>query len=234
MDIALVTGASSGIGLKVVDRLIEMNYTVYGMARDFSKTDFSHAHFHPIICDVTDTALLVEKTKALLKEAGRLDVLINNAGVGFFGPHETIAPEKIERMVKTNLVAPMVLTQVALRHLKASQGFIINMASTAALEPGRFGGAYGATKAGLHQFGQSLFAEVRKSGVRVVTIYPDMTMTPFYDDIDFAPEDAPGCHITPDSVAEAVTQALNQAEGTVITQIVLKPQRVGIKKKIGD
>ena len=134
-------------------------------------------------------------------------------------------------MVNTNLLAPMVLIQVTLRHLKKSEGFIINMASAAALEPGRFGGAYGATKAGLHQFGQSLFAEVRKSGVRVVTLYPDMTMTPFYDETDFAPHKDHTCHIAPECVADAVAQAINQREGTVITQIVLKPQRIGVERK---
>tara|TARA_B100000809_G_scaffold218558_1_gene225226 strand:- start:1232 stop:1933 length:702 start_codon:yes stop_codon:yes gene_type:complete len=231
MDIALVTGASSGIGLCVVEKLIGMNYKVYGFARDFAKTAFTHVKFFPMICDVTDTNMLVNQTQALLKETGRLDVLVNNAGVGFFGPHETIHPEKIERMVKTNLLSPMVLIQLTLRHLKKSEGFIINMASTAALEPGRFGGAYGATKAGLHQFGQSLFAEVRKSGVRVVTLYPDMTMTPFYDETDFAPHNDHTCHITPECVADAVAQAINQREGTVITQIVLKPQRIGVERK---
>jgi short-subunit dehydrogenase len=231
MDVALVTGASSGIGLCIAEMLIGMNYTVYGFARDFTKTTFTHANFYPRICDVMDTHMLVNETQALLKETDRLDVLINNAGVGFFGPHETISPEKIERMVKTNLLAPMVLTQTTLRHLKKSKGFIINMASTAALEPGRFGGAYGATKAGVHQFSQSLFAEVRKSGVKVVTLYPDMTMTPFYDETDFAPHEDPACHITPACVADAVAQAISQREGTVLTQIVLKPQRVQVERK---
>ena len=95
-------------------------------------------------------------------------------------------------MVRTNLIAPMVLTRATLRHLEASRGYVVNIASTAALNPGPFGAAYGATKAGLHQFGQALFSEVRKSGVRVVTLYPDMTRTPFYDHADFEPGEDPG------------------------------------------
>jgi short-subunit dehydrogenase len=182
-------------------------------------------------CDVTDTAVLVERAKAVLQEAGGLDVLVNNAGVGFFGPHETVSPDRLERMVRTNLLAPMVLTHAVLRHLKQSRGWIINIASTAALHPGRFGCAYAATKAGLHQFGLSLFDEVRKSGVRVVTIYPDMTRTSFYDRADFAPHDEPDCYITPACVAEAVAQALSQREGTVVTQLVIRPQRVQVDRK---
>ena len=231
MDIALVTGASSGIGLAVARRLVELDYAVYGYARDHGKASFRHDRYHPVDCDVTDTRVLLERTDALLRETGGLKILVNNAGVGFFGPHATMAPDRIERMVGTNLVAPMVLTRAVLRHLEKSRGFVVNIASTAALNPGPFGAAYGATKAGLHQFGEALFSEVRKSGVRVVTLYPDMTRTPFYDHVDFEPGEAPDAHITPECVADAVAQAVDQREGTVITQIVLKPQRTQVVHK---
>lgn len=231
MDVALVTGASSGIGLAIARRLVELDYAVYGYARDHGKAAFRHDRYHPVACDVTDTRALLDSTDALLRAAGGLKILVNNAGVGFFGPHATMAPDRIERMVRTNLVAPMVLTRATLRHLEKSRGFIVNIASTAALNPGPFGAAYGATKAGLHQFGQALFSEVRKSGVRVVTLYPDMTRTPFYDETDFEPGEARDAHITPECVADAVAQAVDQREGTVITQIVIKPQRTQVVHK---
>ena len=231
MDVALVTGASSGIGLAVAARLVEMGYEVYGYARDHGKSAYRHARFKPVDCDVTDTPALLERTGRLLEETGGLKVLVNNAGIGFFGPHAAMAPERIERMVRTNLTAPMVLTRAVLRHLEASKGYVVNIASTAALNPGPFGAAYGATKAGLHQFGQALFSEVRKSGVRVVTLYPDMTRTPFYDGADFEPGGEPDAHITPECVADAVAQAVDQREGTVITQIVIRPQRTQVVRK---
>lgn len=231
MVVALVTGASSGIGLAVAKRLVEMGYDVYGYAREHGKTSFRHARFTAVECDVTDTPVLLERTEALLRETGGLKILVNNAGVGFFGPHAAMAPERIERMVRTNLIAPMILTRATLKHLEKSQGFVVNIASTAALNAGPFGAAYGATKAGLHQFGQALFSEVRKSGVRVVTLYPDMTRTPFYDHADFEPGEDPGTHITPECVADAVAQAVDQREGTVITQIVLRPQRTQVARK---
>ncbi len=231
MEVALVTGASSGIGLAIARRLAGMGFDVYGYARDPGKTSFEHARFHPVACDVTDTTLLVEKTETLLRKTGGLKILVNNAGVGFFGPHATMAPDRIERMVQTNLVAPMVLARAALRHLEDSRGYIVNIASTAALRPGPFGAAYGATKAGLHQFGQALFSEVRKRGVRVVTVYPDMARTPFYDHADFEPGEETDAHITPECVADAVAQAVDQREGTVLTQIVLNPQRTKVDRK---
>ena len=231
MDVALVTGASSGIGLAVARRLVELDYIVHGYARDHGKAAFRHHRYHPVDCDVADTRALLERTETLLKETGGLKILVNNAGVGFFGPHATMAPDRIERMVRTNLVAPMILTRATLRHLEKSRGFVVNVASTAALNPGPFGAAYGATKAGLHQFGQALFSEVRKSGVRVVTLYPDMTRTPFYVHADFEPGEAPDAHIAPECVADAVAQAVDQREGTVITQIVIKPQRTQVVHK---
>ncbi len=231
MDVALVTGASSGIGLAVARRLVEMGYGVYGYARDHGKASFRHERYRPVDCDVMDTRVLLERTEALLRETGGLKILVNNAGVGFFGPHATMAPDRIERMVRTNLAAPMILTRATLKHLEHSRGFVINIASTAALNPGPFGAAYGATKAGLHQFGEALFSEVRKSGIRVVTLFPDMTRTSFYDHADFEPGEAPDAHITPECVADAVAQAVGQREGTVITQIAIRPQRTQVVRK---
>ena len=228
MEVALVTGTSSGIGLAIAHRLVESGFNVYGYTRDKSKISYNHNRFHPIECDITDTQLLLETTKTLIQKTGSLKVLVNNAGIGIFGPHATMAPKRIEQMVKTNLIAPMILTRATLKYLEESQGYVINIASTAALNPGPFGSAYSATKAGLHQFGQSLFSEVRKRGLRVVTLYPDMTQTPFYDSADFKPGEEPDEYITPECIADAVAQALDQRPGTVITQIAIKPQRTRV------
>ena len=231
MDVALVSGASSGIGLSVVRKLVDMEYIVYGLARDFTKTAFQHDRFIQTACDVTDSAGLEREVTAIMKQMGSLHVLVNNAGVGYFGPHETLSTGQLAQMVQTNLLAPLLLTRLTLRHLRESNGFVIDIASTAGLESGRFGCAYTATKAGLHQFGLSLFDEVRKSGIKVVTIYPDMAKTMFYDKSNFQPHDDSECYITPECVANAVQQALTTREGTVATQIVLRPQRIQIDRK---
>ncbi|MBT5873865.1 MAG: SDR family oxidoreductase [Candidatus Latescibacteria bacterium] len=230
MDVAIVSGASSGIGLSVSRKLVEMGYEVYGLARDFGRTSYEDDAFHKVVCDITESVQLEDKVSKLLREAGSLKVLVNNAGVGHFGPHETLSVTQLEQMVRTNLLGPMMLTRLSLRHLRESCGFVIDISSTGALQPGRLGCAYTATKAGLHQFGLSLFEEVRKSGIKVVTIYPDMTQTDFYKSAGFRPHDDPDCHLTPECVADAVQQALSQREGTVVTQIVLKPQRFQIDR----
>jgi short-subunit dehydrogenase len=231
MTTALVTGASSGIGLAIAKRLIKLKYKVYGLARDFHQCNLMHNRFIQTECDITSSVQLKQFAKNLENRGEKISLLINNAGIGYFGPHETISPDKIEQMVKTNLTAPMILTNLLFKQLKNSQGTIINIASTAGLYPKRFGSAYGATKAGLINFGESLFDECRKQGIKVTTICPDMTFrTSFYNDAPFEPAHDDNSHIMPSCIADAVENSLNTRGGTVISQMVIMPQKVGLNK----
>jgi hypothetical protein len=232
MAVAIVTGASSGIGLEIARMLVAQSYTVWGIARNFSNCDLEDENFIRTVCDLTDIPALESTTNRILSQSKSLDVLVNNAGVGYFGPHETLSTAHIIQMVQTNLTAPLVLSKLVLRHLQAGRGFIINIASTAALYPHRFGCAYAATKAGLLQFGESLFDEARKAGVKVCTVCPDMASgTNFFDNASFQNDESTDCHIDKVCVAEAVRAILSQRDGTVQTKIVLRPQRVGIAHK---
>lgn len=231
MKTAIVTGASSGIGLAICKKLVAMNYRVYGLARDFSKAKFKHAEFKTLACDVTNSKQLEQCVETIFENEEKLDVLVNNAGVGFFAPHEEIKIKDIERLVQTNLQAPLILTRLVLRKLKQSEGFIINIASITAVKSSPIGSAYAATKAGLKHFSDSLYEEVRKHGVRVTTLLPDMTKTPFYDRLHFKEHDDTDSHITAECVADAVETVLKQREGTVLTEIIIRPQKHQIEKK---
>lgn len=231
MKTAMVTGASSGIGLAICKKLIAMNYRVYGLARDFSKTKFDHAEFKTLACDVTNSKQLEQCVDRIFESEEKLDVLVNNAGVGFFAPHEEIKIKDIERLVQTNLQAPIILTRLVLRKLKQSEGFVINIASITAVKSSPIGSAYAATKAGLKHFSDSLFEEVRKYGVKVTTILPDMTRTPFYDHLHFKEHDDAHSHITAECVADGVATILSQREGTVVTELIIRPQKHQIEKK---
>jgi hypothetical protein len=230
MKTAIVTGASSGIGLEITKKLLELGYRVYGIARDFSKVQIENDNFIEVVCDVTETYKLAEKIKQIRKQE-EIYILVNNAGVGYFGLHEELNPKKIHTMVATNLEAPLVLTQLLLRDLKKTSGYVINISSITAKKSSTYGCAYAATKAGLAHFSRSLFDETRKKGVKVVTIYPDMTKTPFYDHLDFREGDIEESYITPECVANAVETILTQRNGTVITEITLQPQRHLITRK---
>lgn len=230
MKRAVVTGASSGIGLAVVKRLIADDYTVSGLARNFSKANYQHVHFERLVCDLTHFKQIENCVEEIL-EKGEIDVLINNAGVGIFAPHEELSVEQIDTMVRTNLMAPLIITKMLLRSLKKTSGYVININSIEAFKASPSGGVYGATKAGLRHFGLALFEEVRKSGVKVVNVNPDITQTRFYDKLHFQPAIGKDTYLTPESVAEAVDFVLHQPHGVILSEVTVRPQRFQIEKK---
>jgi len=230
MKSAIVTGASSGIGLEISRVLLNNNYKVFGFGRDFNKNRIEHPNFCPVHCDLTDISDLCGSVKEISSKE-EIYILANNAGAGYFGPHEELNQQKIHNMVVTNLEVPMLLTQLLLRDLKKNSGFIFNISSITAKKSNTHGCAYGATKAGLSSFSHSLFDEVRKYGVKVVTIHPDMTKTDFYRNADFSEGDMSDTYIKPQEVADAVDFILKQREGMVISDITLQPQRHQIKRK---
>lgn len=227
---AIVTGASSGIGMETAITLCRLGYKVYGIGREFGKEDHEKRGFVPVVCDVLDT----EKLGAVVKdiaEGHRVKLLINNAGAGYYGLHEELNTSKIQQMVRTNLEVPMVLTQLLLRDLKKNKGMVINISSVTSGRSNPHGCAYGATKAGLTSFSRSLFDETRKYGVRVVTIQPDMTRTNLYRHADFEADEAADASLLPKDVAKAVEYALLQREGMVVSEITLQPQLHRIRRK---
>ena len=227
----IVTGASSGIGYAVSKTLSALGYELYGFGRNFKNTDWNTMdNAHPIVCDILDTDRLCAELKQITAQ-NQVHVLVNNAGVGYYGLHEELNPDKIKKLVRTNLEAPMILTQQLLRPLKKTAGYIINISSVTAGQSNPHGCAYGATKAGLASFSHSLFDEARKYGVKVVTIFPDMTQTNLYRNADFREGDETESYLLPDDVAKAVEWILSQREGVIVTDITLKPQIHRIKRK---
>ncbi|MDE6891466.1 MAG: SDR family oxidoreductase [Lachnospiraceae bacterium] len=228
-DAAIVTGASSGIGLAISRVLCRLGYEVFGIGRNFN-TEFEAESFHKIICDILDTDRLCDTAKQIAAQ-NRVTLLVNNAGTAYYGLHEELNPRKISQMVRTNLEAPMILTCQLLRELKKNRGYIINISSVTAGASNPHGCAYGATKAGLSSFSRSLFDEARKYGVKVVSISPDMTRTNLYRNADFREGAEAGSYLLPEEVANAVEYVLSQREGLVVSDITLKPQLHRIMRK---
>lgn len=233
---AVVTGASSGIGLAVSRMLCQSGYEVYGLGRNFEREEVyavrreAGERFHTIVCDVLDTQKLCDLIKEILTESS-IEVLVNNAGVGYYGLHEELNPKKIQEMVRTNLEVPMILAQQLLRTLKKNAGTIINISSVTATQSNPHGCAYGATKAGLSGFSHSLFDEVRKYGVKVVAIQPDMAKTNLYRHADFCEGEEMEAYLLPEEVAGAAEYVLSQRTGLVVSEITLKPQLHRIRRK---
>ncbi len=237
---AIVTGASHGIGQAISKTVLSLGYEVYGFGRHFEAQKYSRdnsedltrsdaqaspSHFHPVEGDLLDTDWLTEEVKKIMKAEPEIRVLVNNAGCAWYGLHEELNAKEISAMVRTNLELPMVLTQMLLRRLKASQGYVINIASVTANEAAPRGAAYGATKAGLLSFSRSLFAENRKYDLKVSCILPDLTDTDLYRNADFKPSEDPGYSLDPQDVSGAVRYILTQPEGVVIPELMLRPQK---------
>ena len=230
-EAAIVTGASSGIGYAISKKLSALGYEVFGFGRDFGKAEWkTEDNIHSIVCDVLDTDQLCACVKQIAAQH-QIRILVNNAGIGYYGLHEELNPDKIKKLVRTNLEVPMILTQQLLRHLKENAGYVINISSVTAGQSNPHGCAYGATKAGLSSFSHSLFDETRKYGVKVVTISPDMTQTNLYRNADFREGDETESYLLPEDVAKAVEWILNQREGVIVTDVTLKPQIHRIKRK---
>ena len=225
---ALVTGASSGIGLAIAMKLASMGYEVYGMGRNFMDETCS---FTQVPIDLLDTNSLTKAVKEFSK-AHSVQVLVNCAGTAYYGLFEEIKPLDIQEMVRVNLEVPMLLTNLLLRDLKKNKGYIINVSSVTATSSNPHGVCYGATKAGLSSFSKSLFDEARKYGLQVCDIKPDMTQTNLYRNANFCAEDDLQAALVPEDVANAVEWILTNRHGLVVNEITLKPQLHRLKKKL--
>ena len=212
MKNAIVTGFSSGIGKAIVNILENNDFVVIQLESRLE-----------------DLRSLEVEVKEIVKNDD-IDLLVNCAGIGIFQPHEEISISKIKELIDVNLTAPIVLTNLLLRSLKKTQGHIINVASIEATTHSKFSALYTATKSGLRDFGLSLFEELRKSGVGVTTINPDLTQTNFFDELQFEPSQKENCSLLPETVAQTVIDILNT--NGVITDITIRPQKFEIKKKI--
>lgn len=230
MKTAIVTGASRGIGFALADRLLEKGFCVYGISRTKSPL-VSNMNFHQVDCDLLDTEKLKRVVEEIRSGASSIDLLINNAGIGAFGPHEQIPVDTLQKLIRLNLEAPILLCRLFLRDLKKSKGHIINVSSVTAKKVSTHGCAYAATKAGLSHFSESLFEEVRKSGVKVTVLQPDITASSFYDEQDFTYVDESDLVIQPKEIGDALEYVLNASEYMNVQELTLRPQRNQIQRK---
>lgn len=226
LKVAVVTGASSGIGYAISKMLFEEGYKVYGIGRVF-QGDVSFFE-ERISMDIRDTDALIKK----LSSFKNVDVLVNAAGSAFYGLTEFMTPEQISEMCRVDLEAPMIITSALLPRIKDKKGYIINIASVTSTRINTHGACYGALKAGLRSFGRSLFEEARKHGVKVVTVCPDLTRgTRLYRNADFEPSDDDGCFLVPEDTADCVRNILSMRDGACVTEVEVRPQLNRVEKK---
>ena len=174
-----LTGASSGIGLAIAKSLVEHGHEVWGTSRYLERIP-KMQRLHPIRLDLTDPLSIEEAFASTLAEAGHLDVLINNAGAGHFGPAELLPLETITRQFQILVFGQIQLMQLALQHMRPrGEGLIVNVTSLASRLPVPFMAAYNSAKAALASFTMSIQLELAHPRIRIVDLQPGDIRTEF-------------------------------------------------------
>jgi short-subunit dehydrogenase len=229
MRLAVVTGASSGIGKAISLRLLALGYRVMGVSRTSCEEMIKQSNFTSVNTDLSNEKETLKLCEILKKES--LTILINAAGFGRFEPHEELSAKTITDMTFLNLTAPMLLTNTLLRSLKENDGYLININSIEAIRASKFAGVYSATKAGLKAFSDALFEETRKSGLSITNINPDMTESGFYEKLRFETSKKENEKLLCEDIADAVGHILSMRKGAVVSDYTIRSLNFGISKK---
>ncbi|WKZ23854.1 MAG: SDR family oxidoreductase [Candidatus Dojkabacteria bacterium] len=181
-NVVLVTGVSSGFGYLIAKTFASHGWLVYGTVRTIKSvaaTELAEQGVHLITLDVTDKKAIHAGITKISQEQGRLDVLVNNAGVGYIGATEEFSAEEIREQFEVNVFGVHEVTRLALPLLKQSQGKIIMMSSLAARSTAPLYGVYSATKQALHALSDALAFELAPFGVSVLQVEPGSFATNF-------------------------------------------------------
>ena len=178
--IALVTGAARGIGLAASKLFIRDGYKVAMVDRDHMELLTAAAPLEnaaAFICDVSDPDAVTAMMADVMAWSGRLDVVVNNAGVADFGPIEDTSFERWRAVMATNLDGVFLTSQAAIPHLKKTKGALVNIASISGLRASTLRVAYGTSKAGVIQLTEQQAAELGEYGIRANAIAPGPVRT---------------------------------------------------------
>ncbi len=172
VKVVLVTGGSSGIGKAICTRLAAQGHTVYGTGRSVA-TGTRQDGYTLLRMDVTSDESVRAAVDHVLRAESRIEVLVNNAGLGIQGPAEDITPDLVQQLMDTNLLGPHRTVRAVLPGMRARKhGLIINISSVAANFGLPYRSFYSASKAALERYGEALGAEVARFGINVVAVEP--------------------------------------------------------------
>jgi len=217
--VGIVTGASKGLGRAVSKRLADAGATVIAGARSEAHLN-TLAGEHPgriyaFPCDVTEPGQVEALIQFAIDRFGRLDFLINNAGIGRFDTVEKLAVEDWEHMMAVNAKGPFLACKYAIPHLKKTEGHIINVSSVAGTEAFATGGGYCASKFALMALTDALTLELKPYHVKVTAICPGSIKTEFQTPKDYAME--------PEQVAETIWTILSAPKNVIYNQVIMRP-----------
>jgi NAD(P)-dependent dehydrogenase (short-subunit alcohol dehydrogenase family) len=179
--VVVITGCSSGIGRALCQAFHRRGYCVVATARrPEALVDLSGQGMVTLALDVTDARAIRFTVTTIVKRFGRIDMLVNNAGFGQFGPLMDLSPDILQQQFATNTFAPLALSQqVAPVMKRQGTGLIVNIGSISGLVTTPFAGAYCASKAALHALSDALRMELKPFGIQVVTVQPGAIQSNF-------------------------------------------------------
>jgi 3-oxoacyl-[acyl-carrier protein] reductase len=228
---AIVTGASKGIGYAIAEAFARAGSNVVVCARNEQEIAMAAAALDDLgegrVVGIAADLRKYEDAKRLVQKAvdefDRVDVLVNNAGVGHFAPVEELTVEQWQQIIETNLSGVFYACHEAIPHMKRQgSGWIINIASLAGKNPFAGGSAYNASKFGLVGFSEAMMMDVRQHGIRVNYIMPGSVATHFGD---HTPSEADAWKIQPEDIADLVMGLMAMPERTLPSRIEVRPSR---------
>jgi 3-oxoacyl-[acyl-carrier protein] reductase len=225
--IAIVTGASRGIGFAIAQRLAKIGAKLSICARDPQKLEAAAAELRQTALavfatpvDVTCAEQVASFVAATGKNLGTVEILVNNAGIGYFGPTHEVSEDNWDSVLDTNLKSVFLMSKaVAPGMIERRGGHIINIASLAGKNAFRGGGIYCASKWGLLGLTECMAEDLRQYDIRVSAICPGSVAT------DFSPHTGKDADklLQADDIAHAVEMIVTQAPQSFISQILMRP-----------
>lgn len=224
--IAIVTGASSGLGAAITESLILENTSVFGIGRNESalqkmKSDLGEL-FHPVILDLTNRENVRSWFRKTFSENFSPDILINNAGSGVFGRIDEMEDSVWDTMINTNLTGMYNVTSETVGLMRKTTAFshIINIGSILGTVTRSEGAAYSATKFGIRGFSDSLFKELRGDHIKVTCVNPGSIDTQFFEDSGI---ESHRNMLQPEDIANTIIHILQTPDNMLINEITIRP-----------
>lgn len=228
---ALITGSSSGIGLAIVNSLLQQQYRVLGIARNHQKSAINHPLFTGYDQDLSQ----LQQSETLIKEICKqhtINTFVHCAGEGLFGSIEQFSIPQIDKSIRTNLTSALLLAHYIVPNMRKQHGTdIVFIGSESALTAGKKGALYSSAKFGLRGLALSLREDCAKDGIRVTLINPGMVESAFFDQQTFRPGNDPSNSIKPQDIADCVVHVLKSNPQIVYDEINLTPRNKSIDFK---
>lgn len=228
--VALITGGSKGIGLGIAEAMMAEGMRVAITSRSQNAANeavdklfkIGTGEAIGISADVRSYQAQADAVKVVLDKWGQLDVLIANAGVGHFASIDEMTHEQWDATIDTNLTGVFYSIKAAVDALKASEGYIITVASLAGTNFFAKGSAYNASKFGLVGFTQAVMLDLRDYGIKTTTIMPGSVATHFNDHV---PNEADAWKIQPEDLGQLTVDLLKMHPRTLPSKVEVRPSQ---------